>query len=234
MVEGKVSRTPRSYWFAVLAAAIPSAAVPFISCALGYGAYLRVLSPFLIPLLIACSWILFQSIRATQRFLDRRHMGGRCESTQLRQGQIVGILSIFLLVWALGWGAGYYARKGYCESICRKAQPLLNALEEHRREHGAYPSNLQDLEGFDALVHREKIVVIQGKVLRLGLDIGNVEDADLTLYLEPLSYLCVVPMEKKLFMSFSRFYILRKDNLSSTWSEDHLVWTFSSSAKRGG
>ena len=229
MVESRVPATASGSWPVALVSAIPCASVPFVSCVLGYGAYVRVFSFLLIPILIASSGILFSSIRAIQSLVSRLRTGCRSQTPHLNPGRGWGILALWVILAGVSWSAGKHARMWHCESVCNKTRPFMESLEKYRTEHGSYPSKLEDLPGFGALLKRGKVTLRQGRFLRFGIDVGKVEDVEMTVYLEPHNYLCIVPMERKLIMSGTRFYVLQKDSRSPNWTEDHLVWTLSGS-----
>ncbi len=231
MVPLTDTRSPESgprHGFAALVALLPCALAPCAMGVLGYGAYLRSLSLVFFPLLVTFSWITFSFLRSRGRLMGRRKLGSRPEVPMIRVAQPWGILSAFLLSAGLSWFAGIQIRDWRCESICRKAQPLIDLLEKHRTEHGSYPATLQDLLGFGAWEERSGFSVRQGRYLRSELDVAGMEGADLTLYLTPLDYLCIVPLEQKLPMSITRFHILRRDSESPRWTRDFMIWSFSS------
>lgn len=217
------------FWPTALVSAIPCATVPFVLLVLGYGAYARLAWFFLIPLLIIFTWILFASIRVVQGLVIRWRSGDHSRPPPLDSWREWSAMAAFLVITGASWLAGIQVRTWYCESICEKTRPLIEALERYRAEHGSYPTDLQLLAEFRSLNEGGIVTVRQGRNLRSGIDVGGIDDADVTFWLDPHDYLCVVPLEKRSPMSFSRFYILRKDSHSPDWTEDHLIWYFSGS-----
>ena len=72
------------------------------------------------------------------------------------------------------------------------------------------------------------VTIRQGSFTRDGSwDVGRIEDADVTIYLQPDHYDCIVPLERKLLISISRFYVLFRASTSSQWQDDHIIWTWS-------
>lgn len=210
----------------VLVSALPCLLVPSALCFLGYGAYVRIGFVFIFPVLITLSWGALSLVRVIVKFYNLRRTGGPFTTPALTAIQKCGLLLIFLLALGISWAIGIQARYWYGQSIGRKAQPLIEALEAYRREHGRYPLHIEELPEYQSLSKVGPLIFRQGKFLKSSLlDVGRIEDADLTVYLTSDRYLCVVPLEKKLLMSITRFYVLERASNSPEWIEDHIIWT---------
>lgn len=202
-----------------LFAGIPCAAVPLFLCVTGYGAYLRISWFVVLPALIGSAFLVLYLIRAL------RNLAMGEFNASLRSKQDTWLALSFAGMSILSWIAGTQLRRLHCESICVRAEPAIQALQKYHAVHGSYPARLEDVPEFRWLARAGNVAIQQGRIGRGGLDVGPIEQADMTIYLERSGYLCVVPLERKLIMSITRFYVLRKDNESARWSKDHLIWT---------
>ncbi|MBI2920632.1 MAG: hypothetical protein HYY18_06060 [Planctomycetes bacterium] len=208
--------------FTSILAGISCAALPLVLCAYGYGAYLRAAWFIAIPALIGLSFVALYSLRIVRNLA----------TGQLRTGAMTAkfdkaLILVFLGLFILSWISGRQIRTWHCESICARVEPALEALRRYHEVHGCYPARLQEVPEFTRLADIGKVSIQEGRILSTGLDVGSLEESDMTIYLEPQYYFCVVPLEKKLLMSITRFYILSRDSTSSDWTEDHMIWMLS-------
>lgn len=214
-------------WLAAVSA-VPCATVPFALCVLGYGSYLRAGSFLLIPFLIALGWISFRTLRAIRNAAIRRSKAGDGRISPPGPRETWATLFAFPILLGISWWTGAQARLGQAERVADRSQPLILALEKFRSDHGSYPSRLLEVADMAAL---DGITIRQGAVLRSAIDVAGLEEANLTVYLQPDHYLCVIPLERKLPFSISRFYVLRKDSQTPRWEKDHLIWMLSYSPR---
>ena len=203
-----------------LVAGLPCLVVPFGMCLTGYGAYLRMGSLVLIPALIGTGFLGIYAVRGMGHLWR-----GRFNADLVNPRSDRGLLMIFLGFAAFSWTAGQQIRSWYCWSIVARSEPAIDALQKYHAAHGRYPSSLGDVPDFMSRANAAGITVGQGRVGRFGVDLRPLDQQDVTVYLDSGGYFCVVPLEKKLPMSFTRFYILRRDSASQGWSLDHLVWS---------
>lgn len=190
----------------------------------GYGSYVRTgLLPiilFVIAIMIVVtllSWVI--RIIWTRLFWDvlteKWHKFIRDEIT-------VSIILLFFLF--AGWISGEQARNIYCRNICAKCDPIIEALKIYRSQYSAYPTTIQLIPNFQKLITDAGITVQDGHIYKNGLDVADTEEADAMFYLTPESYFCIVPLERKLPFSISRFYIYRKGSEEEEWKEDYMIW----------
>lgn len=202
-----------------LLAGLPCATVPFLLCWEGWGAYLRNGGFLAIPALIGTSFIVLYVFRALRNLAD-----GNFRARQVRSPWDHLLILVFLGFSLLSWAAGVQARSWRCESWCKAVEPALEALRKYHAERGTYPTQLAQVPEV------ERIVKTQGLSLRAGRDpygpwdVGFFRGPELIVYLWSDEYRLIVPLERPFIMSFTRFYILRRDAHSPKWTEDHVVW----------
>jgi hypothetical protein len=154
----------------------------------------------------------------------RNLVSGQFNRLEIRSKQDKVLALVFLGFAMLSWFSGKEVRIWHCESICRAAKPAIETLLKYQAEHGSYPAKLQDVPEFQRLADRGKVSFREGRNRYGPWDVGFFEGPDMVVYLWPRDYLCVVPLERPLMMRITRFYILKKDSNTPTWTEDHIMW----------
>jgi len=203
-----------------LLAGIPCLLVPFWMCLAGYGAWLRMGFLMVLPALIGTGFLGLYAARWI-----RNLWRGRFNRNPVNRRSDRWLLLVFLGLSALSWTTGRLAREWHCRSIVEKAGPAIDALKKYEAAYGKYPSSLREVPDVTSLARAAGITVAEARVGPSGADVGSLEKQDMTVYLDPRGYCCVVPLERKVPMSFTRFYILRRDSGSPTWTSDHMIWT---------
>jgi len=192
--------------------------IPGFLCITGYAAYLRISWFIVIPALIGTSFILVLIVRGIRSTLKGRSN----DVCKARDDKILALS--FLGIALASWYSGTQIRRLQCEARCARAEPALQELQTYKDRRGSYPAELSEVPAIESLARTEGITIRQGRIGRAGIDVEHLEEADITIYLQRDGYLCVAPLERKLPMSITRFYILRKDSGSPDWIQDHLIW----------
>jgi hypothetical protein len=223
-MDDVVPATPKPPRFSVssLIAGIPCAVLPFLLCIYGFGAYMRSMFFIIIPALLGLSFVALYLSRA-MRNLAR----GQFRATQIRLKQDNLLLLVFLGFAILSWISGKQVRIWHCDSICSAAEPAIASLLKYQAEHGSFPAKLQELPDFQKLAESARISFRQGRNRYGPSDVGFFQGPDMVVYLWPQEYLCVVPLERPIIMSITRFYVLQKASNSPNWAEDHIIWDYS-------
>jgi hypothetical protein len=213
---------PSRFPFVSLIAGIPCVLVPLMLCVDGYGAYMRSFFFCVIPAVIALSFVPLYIFRVVRNLLrgERNRL-----PTSSKWDKV--LLLIFLGLAMLSWISGKQVRIWHCESKCRAAEPAIQILRKYQMDHGSYPSQLLQVPEFTSLAERAKVSIREGRDRYGASDVGFFEGPDMIVYLSPGDYLCVVPIERPFIMSITRFYVLRRNSITSTWSEDYFIWTLS-------
>jgi hypothetical protein len=142
------------------------------------------------------------------------------------------------LTAAAVWAAAFFAggawvggldRDSRVAGVCRDCEPLLRALEQHRERTGRYPETLPALAGSASAPRGLRVVL--GKASEEGLDAGDLEEADATVVLWPDRWLCIVPVEHRFPMSFTRNRVLLRSSGDDAWQRDSLLWYFHAKGK---
>jgi len=188
-------------------------ALPFVCNIAGYGSYWRFTWPWfaLVAVLLVIAFV----FRWTRSFRSSRMSRRTC---------IFGIAFVVICTGLSGF-AGDHVRRFYCRGICRACEPLLAAIEAHKRAHGQYPARLEDIRDFRAIRDGLNISIQQGEVRETGVSVDNIKGVDATMYLEPDQWLCIVPIQKKCFLSITRFTIYARSSLDDDWRYDYMIWT---------
>jgi hypothetical protein len=210
-----------------LVVALVCGAWPFVVSCYGYGSYLRCvwlfvmwLAPPVVLLILSCRDLLRRLY-----LLARGKPSGPQEPLWRRPGRLMVLLVSWLSFFA-GWGAGRLCRDAYCRRTRARCEPVLAALEMYKSEHGAYPESLAAISDIKGLRSEAGIDIREGRVLELGIDTGLMDEADAVIYLDRDGYSCIVPIERKMLMSFTRFYIYIRDSGDAVWRRDHIVWSW--------
>ncbi len=148
--------------------------------------------------------------------------------TVKRQPSVMAYLCavlILVVLSAAGAFAGHWGRRLQCRATCRACESLLTLVQEHRDEHGQYPSTLSEVQGF-ALAKRDSgLDVAQGELSSHGISLDGINTHDALIYLDTNFVSCVVPVTKQLPMSFTRLYVYGWNTDTRSWQYDKLVWT---------
>lgn len=200
---------------ASLLGAALSGAVPLVGAATGFGAYLRYTWFLGLPVLLLVSGL---GVAILARALSI--------PLPLRCAGLAVILGA--LLFPMGWWGGDEIRLFRCRSVANRADPLIRAVEDFRKNRGSWPTALSDVSEWDRLVRSTGISVqVRGASPR-GLDTTDLEEADVTLYFTgPDELVAVIPVERAYIMSITSFRVLLRGGQSSAWVEDRFIWTLS-------
>jgi hypothetical protein len=201
---------------------------PFVAACRGYGGYLRAswlfmmwIAPMVGMAVLAC----LDLVRRLNLLAHGRPPGPATLGWRSQAG-ITALLVSWLAFFA-GWGGGVLCRDVHCQQVYARCEPILEALEKHKSEHGAYPDSLDALANIDDLRVGAEIDIREGRFLEHGIDVGITDEADAVVYVGPGGYTCVVPIERRLPFSISRFYVYMRNSGESSWQHDYLVWMLS-------
>lgn len=201
--------------FASLPGAALSGAVSLVCAATGFGAYLRYDWFLGLPVLLLVSGL---GVALLARALST--------PLPLRSAGLAVVLGA--LLFPVGWWGGDEIRLIRCRSVASRADPLIRAVEEFRRDRGSWPKALSDVSGWDSLVRSAGISVQVRGASPLGLDTTDLAEADVTLYFTgPDELVSVIPVERAYIMSITSFRVLLRGGQSSAWVEDRFIWTLS-------
>ena len=197
---------------------------PFVAACYGYGSYLRCTWPWAWLLTVPVGlWVLccHGLLRRLRLLIRGKPSEGRMS---FRWREVLAVLSISCLSFFAGWGPGKLCRDAYCRRIRAKCEPVLVALEAYRAEHGAYPEALAVISNIEALKSDAGIVICDDRFSKHGVDVGIMDNADAVIYLDPHRYTCVVPIERRLPMSFTPFYVYLRNSGDVAWVHDYIIW----------
>ena len=128
---------------------------------------------------------------------------------------------ICLLVW---FGAAQLRRK-HCQEVCARAEPVLNALEDYRHQHGAYPEHLTQLPHWPNLLADTGLEIQEGSFRQKGPDVSHLKESPVTIYLTPASkYQCCVPIERVMTVSLARAGVYYRTSDNPRWREIGVFW----------
>ena len=209
-----------------LAVALVCGAWPFVVTCYGYGSYLRGVWLFVMWLAPPVGLLILSCRDLLRRLclLAQGKPSGPQKPLWRRPGGLMVLLVSWLSFFA-GWGAGRLCRDAYCRRTRARCEPVLAALETYKSEHGVYPETLAAISDMDGLRSDAGIDIREGLVHEHGIDLGLMDEADAVVYLYPGGYSCIVPIEHKMFLSFTRFYIYTRDSEDAAWRRDHLIWS---------
>lgn len=218
------TRSEKKPWFAVCVGVLCGAA-PAVLVLHGYGAYFRYGAWFVILPVAACfcGSLLAAGRAVHSRWpLGKRALPTAAAAAALNRNVLFASLLCTLVFFGAWFGASL-ARKAYCQRICRKAEPVIAALEEYCSTHRQFPNRLEDLPDWDGLRSRTGLVIRMSKCSESGgLDVGRLDEADMTIY--PKHGLWVVPIERMVVMSFTRFRVYVRDAGDKAWKEQSILW----------
>ena len=109
------------------------------------------------------------------------------------------------------------------KSVCAECDKVLGVLEKYKVQNGRYPESLSVVKLHDIT----DIAIQQEQMGESGIDVTNINKADATIYLSPSEYLCLVPVTKKLPLSWTRFYVLGRSNTMTKWKYQKMIWFLS-------
>ncbi|PCJ54691.1 MAG: hypothetical protein COA79_21500 [Planctomycetota bacterium] len=133
--------------------------------------------------------------------------------------------TIVLLLGLLGLAVGSWTLVHEKIAVCVECDKVIMLLEKYKDQHGTYPDKIDDIN----IRIVKGIKVQQGKFLNGGsINIGNINNSDVTIYLTPKVYSCVVPVTKVFPMSFTRFYVFQKNNQMKNWVYEKYIWSLTS------
>jgi hypothetical protein len=197
----------------LLGAVVVCAALPFTVTLLGYGRYLKM------------TWLVPVSVIA---FLCVLHAILVIRTPTWRRSRWYALLPLVLLSGGFftGWGVGALGRDVHCRSICSRSEPILAALEAYRAQHGQYPANLGLLPNIDDLKSTARLNLTEGVFAKgkRNIDVGAADVADAVLYLDRDNWICLVPIERPVMLSFTRFCTYRRDNGYPSWEPTEQLW----------
>ena len=222
-------RAEKKPWFPVGVATL-CGAWPLAVAQKGYGLYLMYGVIVAFPAsIVLCSLLLPAKRERGNGFIYFATLGKRMLSdaaVEDRKRRIAGILCCGLFFFCC-WFIGIQCRRAYCRKICRAAEPVLAAFQKYRAQTHYYPDHLSDIPNIQSLVAQTGLIIREGRRSKGGeLDVGDVDDADMTVWLQPDGkYLYLVPIEKQLIISMTRFGVFTRSSEDSKWTEDYIIWT---------
>ena len=142
----------------------------------------------------------------------------------------VAVVSLLVIA---GMFSGDWIRRIGRYRICKSCEPLLEAMERFREHNGQYPQELEVMPDYFAVQDNAGIRVRQGKFTKHGISLDDMETVDAMVYLHTDHYVCIVPVTKRLPMSFTRLYVYVWSSEKPEWTYDHLIWDWNASEKAG-
>jgi hypothetical protein len=114
-------------------------------------------------------------------------------------------LAIVVACVVSGVFGGSAFRSWQCRSICDDCQPVIAALEDCRKRRGSYPTTLADVDAAVREIREKHGVRVQlGRTTARGIDVGELYDAEATIYVDHDELICMVPITKMFPMSITR------------------------------
>jgi len=202
----------------IVTSCVIATVIPIVIAWYGGGAYLRAMWLFVIPIIIFFTGLI---LLIHYTILKAILLYRKKDPTEIAWGKSKTIaLTLAVAFVFIGWYLGVQIRQFRCRLIGESCEPIFVSLDEYKKEHGTYPEKLKDIAGIDSIIKEAGITVTEGK----GSSVPELSEAQVTFYLEPDRYVSVVPIEHKLFMSITRFYVYVRDSESDEWIKDHIVW----------
>lgn len=135
------------------------------------------------------------------------------------------ILSIlFVILFPIGTTfVGDQARKFHSRRVCLASEPILEALQQYKIGRGQYPESLEAIPNIKSILGNVGISIQQGEILENGISVENINNADATIYLMPDDFYCVVPIQKRIPISFTRFTIYSRNSKNTEWKCDSII-----------
>jgi len=209
---------------AALAVAFVCGTVTFFIVGHGYGSYLRYTWVFVAPFLVIVGSALLGLVLLIGDVIQlSRAVELRGTWRQRHRFRLLDV-AFFCTLFFTGWGVGILCREAYTRAVCRKCEPLLAALAKYEQTHGSYPTDLSQLPDIDGLMERSGVTIVGERFGRDGLPLGRIDEADAVVYLDANCWKCVVPIERRFFISISRFYVYSKMSEKPVWRRDYLIW----------
>ena len=216
--QEKKKRKKRILIGSIVTSCIIAALIPILISWYGGGAYLRAMWLFVIPIIIFFAGLI---LLIHYTILKAMLVYRKQDPAEIAWGKSKTIaLTLAVTFVFIGWYLGVQIRQFRCRLIGKSCEPIFAALDGYKKEHGTYPEKLKDIAGIDNIIKKAGITVTEGK----GSSVPELSEAQVTFYLEPDRYVSVVPIEHKLFMSITRFYVYIRDSESDEWKKDHIVW----------
>lgn len=175
---------------------VPLLVLPMI----GFGRYVSELFPFF------CLIVAFGSLALARR--------------PLRWPGITATFTLLITASLVGWFIGYQTRLFFCRGIQNRLAPVIEALDRSKVTRGVYPAALSEVPEARSLGHS----IREGKFIKVGIELSNIDTAEATFYLSPDRYACVIPIEKPLPISITGFHVYRYLSASPHWEKDYIVW----------
>lgn len=110
--------------------------------------------------------------------------------------------------------------------ICERSEKIISKLDDYKRKNGIFPNSLSqiDLKNVSSVLNMK---IKEGNFEGGGLNLEGYNNYELIVYLDAKEYLLVVPVTKKLLMSFTRMYAFMRNNKSDKWEYDKIIWSIS-------
>lgn len=107
--------------------------------------------------------------------------------------------------------------------VCKRSETLISKLDDYKRKKGVFPSSLSqiDMKSVSSIL---ALKMKEGAFEKDGLDLEGYNDHELIVYLDAKEYLLVVPITKRLLMSFTRMYAFMRNNESKNWEYSKIIW----------
>jgi hypothetical protein len=149
-------------------------------------------------------------------------------SVTARGGQAV-LYSLLLLVAGITVGqfAGDGSRILLTWRTCHECQPLLNELVAYKRDHGIFPTDVKTLGSYHSLARHRRVYLVQEtkNADELRWDLEDLDKADVSLFVLPDRFQCVVPIERRSLISFSHFRVYVFQFPENKWRRTLMHWS---------
>ena len=192
---------------------------------LGYGAYLRMSWFFSLPISLCVCVAVLSAFHAVSLWLKRSNLPAH--TNPYRGHRFFLTIAVCSCLYCLGWFSGIQARQAKCRRIGKGCEPVIEALESYRSRHGSYPTSLASIPDIETVMQSLPVTVGESNFTSMGLNVGDIARADVTLYLSPDQFVFLVPIEHWFPMSFTRFYVYLRTSKSSEWKKDYIGWHLS-------
>jgi hypothetical protein len=133
-----------------------------------------------------------------------------------------GVMLLIIIPVLMNY-TGDYTRKLYCRNICDRAEPVFDALHDYYLNNGYYPEHLDDIPDFDNIRKNLGLSIQEGVYKREGLDVDNINNAEITIYLSGDDIYGVVPIQKRCTFTKTKFSIYAKKAKNDKWQYNNLT-----------
>ena len=116
--------------------------------------------------------------------------------------------------------------ENHARRVCTQCDAVIHELENYRVDNGVFPTNVANLASIEDLTKLHRIYLGQatsdGEVQWQPHEVGR---TDVSLFISPTGYICIVPIERTSLISFSSFSVYARANGDARWQKRKVHWS---------